>query len=288
MRRDFYSEYFDLENHHWWFRGRRAVFVRLLNRQPALAEDLQGRRVLDVGCGTGSMLIELARYGSAEGVDAAEEAVALCRQRGLDNVKRADGPPLPFESGSFDLVTALDVLEHVEDDAAMVRELQRLLKPGGTLLVSVPAYRFLWGAQDEIAHHRRRYVEGELRALLDSAGLDVVRLSYFNTLLFAPIAAIRISRHARRGSLEPNSDFRLTKWGFTNRLLTWVFSSEARLLEYVDLPFGVSLLAVATTSGRGQPGAASEALARGHRKRGKVSLPRRLFDVRRRQAVARA
>ena len=246
MRRDFYSEYFELENRHWWFRGRRAIFIRLLNRHLAPAAGLTGRRVLDVGCGTGSMLLELARYGSAEGVDAAEEAVSLCRRRGLDNVQRVGGPPLPFESGRFDLVTVLDVLEHVEDDAAMVHELQRLLKPGGTLLVSVPAYRFLWGAQDEIAHHRRRYVAGELRALLRAAGLDVVRLSYFNTFLFAPIAAIRLSRHASRGSLEPKSDFRLTRRGFTNNLLARVFSSEARLLEHLDLPFGVSLLAVAT------------------------------------------
>ncbi len=241
VERDFYAEYYEIEDRHWWFLGRRAIFTRILDRRLGPSDD---RRILDVGCGTGTMVRELARYGRVEGVDADPEAVAFCRERGLRNVRQVDGEAaLPFESGSFDLVTALDVIEHVDDDDAMLRELARVLIPGGLLLVSVPAYRFLWGAQDEIAHHKRRYVRPDLRARLEGAALAVERLSYFNTLLFPPIAAIRLLRPPARG--DPRSDFELTRPGRVNDLLARVLAAEAPLVERFDLPFGVSILGLA-------------------------------------------
>jgi SAM-dependent methyltransferase len=244
VERDFYSRYFEIEDRHWWFVGRREVFLRVLDRHLPPAPGSE-RRILDVGCGTGTMLGHLARYGRPEGTDASAEAVRFCRERGIEHVTEANGVPLPFEEGSFDLVTALDVIEHVERDGELLAELRRIAKPGGTLLVSVPAFRFLWGPQDEISHHKRRYTAPELRGRLTAAGWSIRRLTYFNTLLFPPIAAIRVLRRDRPDR-PLRSDFEMTKPGPANALLARVFASEARLVARRDLPVGVSILGLAT------------------------------------------
>ena len=246
MERDFYRRYFEIEDRHWWFVGRRAVFLRVLDRhyRPTAPSD---STVLDVGCGTGTMLGHLARYGRTHGVDASAEAVSLCRERGVSGVVQADGVPLPFETASFNLVTALDVIEHVDDDVELLLDLRRVTRPGGMLLVSVPAYRFLWGPQDEISHHKRRYTASLLRERLLAAGWSLERLTYFNTLLFPPIAAIRLLRRDQRGELR--SDFEMTKPGRLNAVLARVFASEAPLVERADLPFGVSILGLARNAG---------------------------------------
>lgn len=245
MRADFYSEYYALEDQHWWFVGRRRIFLSLLDREfESRAAD--GRRALDVGCGTGTMLQHLSRYARVQGIDADPQAVAFCHERGLTDVRRVDSGALPFADGSFDLVTAFDVLEHVEDDAGLLREMYRVANPGGVLLVSVPAYRFLWGAQDEISHHHRRYLARELRQRVTAAGFQLERVSYFNTLLFPAIAALRLGRRLvrRRGPQEVRSDFGLTPPGLVNRILARLFGMEAALLRRMDLPVGVSVLAL--------------------------------------------
>jgi SAM-dependent methyltransferase len=245
MRQAFYAEYFTIEDRHWWFVGRRRIFLSLLDQYLPAAVGGQ-RRILDLGCGTGTMLGYLARYGATEGVDADLDAISYCRQRGIENVQVVEGSGLPFEDSKFDLVTVLDVLEHTEDAAGMLEEVKRVLRPGGLLLISVPAFMLLWGAQDVVSHHFRRYRAPELRRLLGSAGFEPRRLSYFNTLLFAPIAAIRLTRRLFAHGGEPQSDFRLTTRPRSNRLLAAVFGLEAGLLRRGDLPFGVSILALAT------------------------------------------
>jgi SAM-dependent methyltransferase len=242
--KDFYAEYFEIEDRHWWFVGRRRIFTRLLDEALAPAP-AGGRRILDFGCGTGTMLGHLARYGEAHGVDFDPEAVRFCALRGVERVQLVTEGRLPFADATFDLVTALDVLEHIDDDVAAVAEIRRVLRPGGLLLASVPAYRFLWGAQDEISHHKRRYVARELRASLTGGGLAVQRVSYFNTLLFPPIAAIRILRPYRPGSADLRSDFGMTRAGRLNEVLARLFSLEQGLVARLRLPFGVSLLALA-------------------------------------------
>jgi SAM-dependent methyltransferase len=239
----YYSEYYEVEDRHWWFVGRRRIFERVLDRRLGPAPGRR-RRILDVGCGTGTMLHHLARYGDAEGVDADARAVALCHRRGLERVRQAE-LPLPWGDGTFDLVTALDVLEHADDDTALLRELRRVTRPGGMVMVSVPAFRWLWGPQDEISHHRRRYTARELERRVRDSRLELCHLSYFNTLLFPPIAAVRLLRPHRAGSRELRSDFELTRPGRLNDLLGRVFGAEARAVERLRLPVGVSILALA-------------------------------------------
>lgn len=250
MEERYYSEYFKVEDRHWWFVGRRRIFMRVLDRHLGPG---RSRRILDVGCGTGTMLGRLARYGEPEGMDADAQAVAMCHSRGLERVRHVQSPPLPWEDGSFDLVTALDVLEHADDDRGLLRELTRVTRPGGLVLVSVPAFRWLWGAQDEISHHRRRYVAQELEERVAEAGLELRHLSYFNTLLFPAIAAVRLLRSRRRpASSAVRSDFELTGPGRLNDLLGRLFAAEAPAVARLRLPFGVSILALAARPGEAE------------------------------------
>jgi SAM-dependent methyltransferase len=249
MRPEFYREYFEVEGRHWWFLGRREIFLRILDRYLTAAPARRSRKILDVGCGTGTMIRELMRFGRAEGIDADAAAIDFCRRRGIEAVRQASSLSLPYDASSFDLVTALDVLEHLDDDRTMLEEIRRVLRPGGTFLLSVPAYPLLWGAQDEISHHRRRYVSREVKQRLTEAGFDIQRLSYFNTFLFPAIASVRLLRRIRPSSSELRSDFEMTQPGRFNAFLGRLFRLEAGLLERTDLPFGVSILALSRKPG---------------------------------------
>ena len=245
MREDFYEEYFRIEDRHWWFVGRRQILLALLDRYLGRATGSE-RRVLDIGCGTGTMLQHLARYGRVEGIDADPAAVRFCEERGLSTVQRAETPPIPYPDGLFDLVTAFDVLEHVDSDSDLLAEIRRVLVPGGVFVATVPAFSFLWGNQDQISHHRRRYRAAMVRDRFAAAGLELERISYFNTLLFPPIAAIRLYRRMLRAQEEsPPSDFEMTQEGRVNDALARVLGAEARMLVNHDLPFGVSLVGIA-------------------------------------------
>jgi SAM-dependent methyltransferase len=228
-----------VERDHWWFRGRRRILGRLLARL-----DLPARaRVLDVGCGTGANGPVLAEQGHfAVGIDASPIPLGLT-PRGHAVRLRGDAAALPFQDGAFDLVVALDVLEHLDDDRAAARELARVLVPGGALVVFVPALRILWGLQDDVSHHRRRYRKRELEDLVSSANLEVVRSTYFNTLLFPPILAARLAMRLRR---PPDLQSENQLGGpVTNAILSGIFALEAPLLDRTNLPIGVSLACIA-------------------------------------------
>jgi len=247
MEDRFYEEYARIQETHWWFSGRRRVIRNLVARGLSPGPPA-GRRILDIGCGTGTNLEELGRFGAVEGVESEPAAVAHCRARGW-NVTRTSGDVVPFGKASFDLVTLLDVIEHVPDDGTILAEARRLTRPGGTLLVTVPAYTWMWGPQDEISHHYRRYDAGRLRASLERAGLKPLRVTYFNTVLFPPIAAVRLLRRLRPAPGEVRSDFELNRPGPLNSLLAAAFGLEAGMLKRFDLPFGVSLAALARPRG---------------------------------------
>lgn len=247
MKREYYAEYRKVEDVHWWFVGRRRILLQLLGRYIG-PNGMRERRILDVGCGTGTMLTHLASFGRAEGVDIDDEAIGYCRERGLENVRLGEAAALPYEDGTFDLVTALDVVEHLDDDTAALREMRRVLRPGGQLLVTVPAHRFLWGDQDEVNQHKRRYVARELSDRLTESGFDIVRLTYMNALLFPPIAAARLVRrleHRVRPQTEAQSDFRYPAPAPVNFVLGHVFGAEGVVLRRMNIPLGVSIVALA-------------------------------------------
>lgn len=244
MERATYEVEARVERDHWWFRGRRRILARLLDAlDPPLAP---GARVLDVGCGTGANGPALAAGGRfVVGLDASAVPLGLAGtgERGHAARLRGDALRLPFADGAFDLVVALDVLEHLDDDRDAARELRRVLRPGGALIVFVPALELLWGLQDDVSHHRRRYGRAELRALLGGAGFTVRRLTFFNSLLFAPILAARLAMRLR----PPRALKSENELGgpLANALLGGIFALEAPLLRRLDLPLGVSLAAVA-------------------------------------------
>lgn len=194
------------------------------------------------------MLTYLASYGKARGVDIDEEAVGYCHERGLLDVRLGAIEALPFDVGSFDLVTALDVVEHLDDDVAALRELRRVLRPGGHLLMTVPAHRFMWGDQDEVNLHKRRYVAAEVRDRLTTSGFEVRRLSYLNAFLFPPIAAVRLLRrleHRVWPRTTHKSDFRYPAPRPLNFLLAVIFGAEGPIVRRFNIPIGVSILALA-------------------------------------------
>jgi SAM-dependent methyltransferase len=232
MEEHVYRQLYELEDSHWWFRGRRAVIQAMLGRTPLATAP----RILDAGCGTGRNLAEYARLGEASGIDPSPEAVAFCRARGLDDVKQSGVEELPFEDGAFDLVTATDVLEHIPDDRAAARELRRVARPGGSLLVTVPAYEWLWSQHDDSHHHQRRYTLRALRSTLIGAGWRPVVQTYFNSILLAPIALVRtVSKNGAR------SDYDMAP-GPLNQALFLPMRTEAALIARGGrLPAGVSI-----------------------------------------------
>lgn len=241
MQQAFYAEYSEIEDTHWWFRGRREIFTRLL--APLATRPLQ---ILDIGFGTGAMLKFLEPYGPVIGMDVAIEAIQFARTRCSCPMLLGSITALPIAEASFDLVTAFDIVEHVEDDATALVELARVCRPGGHVLVTVPAFQFLWGNQDVVSHHRRRYTLAALEARVRAAGLVPKRLSYFNALLFPVIAAVRVARRFRGEPTEPpQSDFTMTKPGLVNDALTRIFGAEGRWLARGRLPVGVSLVCLA-------------------------------------------
>jgi len=248
MERDFYEETFRAESSSWWHLGRRAILAQVL--EDSLSEDgLKGRdlTVLDVGCGTGGTTAFLAAGRRAVGCDASPDALLWARRRDLAGLVRGDAGALPFATASFDAALALDVLEHHDDDRAVAAEAWRVLRPGGLLLATVPAFRALWGPHDVLSHHRRRYRLGELTALLRSVGFEVRRATYFNTFLFPAVLALQQLRRVLRGGRppEPASDLPRHMPGFVNAALARLFAAERFLVPHARLPFGVSALAVA-------------------------------------------
>jgi SAM-dependent methyltransferase len=231
-----------VEAAHWWFRGRRRILRRLLAR--ALPSS-PGLRALDVGCGTGANAAVLTTVTRMLiGLDRSPHALHQGRpqHRHYGAVVAAEVERLPFASASFDLVTALDVLEHLDDDAAALRELLRVLAPGGLLVVFVPAHAWLWGPQDELSHHRRRYTAASLRRLVATSGGHLERLTGFNLLLLPPIyLGRRLLRRWRPAGLQSENQLNTP---VVNRLLDAVFALEAPWLARRDLPLGVSLAAL--------------------------------------------
>lgn len=241
MEADYYPDYYRLETEHWFFVARRRIITALL---AARCPSGVPRRILDVGCGTGIMLGDLARFGEVTGLDNSPLALEFCRRRGHTRLLQADLADLAGRPERYDLIAAFDIIEHVEDDAGAVRTLAGALDPGGRLFITVPALPWLWSHHDLINRHQRRYRPGELRRLLTAAGLEIEKMSFFNSLLFPGIAAVRLLQKLVARKLVPQHDLRLPPAPL-NRLLTGLFAAEAAWLRRFNFPIGVSLLCLA-------------------------------------------
>jgi SAM-dependent methyltransferase len=255
MKSHFAESYGSLQDWHWWFRGRQQILEAVLHRH--LPAPRQGRRVIaSVGSGPPSGMTWLAAFagegGLVVGVDGDPSGGLRASLQSKNehsapgNVRlllsRLEQPAI--RPGSCDAVLALDVLEHLDDDTAGLRAAAALVRPGGLLLVTVPALPSLWGKQDEVSQHRRRYTRRTLLELFDGARLHRPRTTYFNSLLFLPIAAVRCARRLVSDGGNDRSDFEDNRPGLINDQLRRLFSSERHLVGRVNLPIGVSLMAI--------------------------------------------
>jgi SAM-dependent methyltransferase len=242
MERIVYDRMAEIDQLHWWYRARREILSDLIRRKIALPADA---RILEVGCGTGHNLDMLKSFGRVDAIEVDPAARAIAATRLGHEVLDA---PLPALTGvpdaTYDLIAILDVIEHIDEDKAGLESLARKLKPGGRILITVPAFPWMWSAHDVVNHHKRRYTRKTLRALVADAGLRLDMISWFNSLLF-PLAAA--SRLAGRMTGKTDSDDTLPPRP-VNALFEWIFGLERYALGRLPFPPGVSLVAIVSAS----------------------------------------
>ena len=216
-------------------------------------------QVLDVGCGAGNMIHHLSRYGLVKGIDNNPIPLKVAHRRGYD-AQLASAEDIPFPNGAFDLVAALDLIEHCPDDLAVLRQCHRVCAPGGYIIITVPAFQWLWSHNDVINHHYRRYNASQLLTLLDRVGFHVLRMTYNNTLIFPMAAGLILSRRGGRNEPElatPDTDQDAYQVEMepvspiVNVVLTTVGWAEAQLLRWINLPFGTSIICIAHKDEKG-------------------------------------
>jgi SAM-dependent methyltransferase len=248
-----YVEMRALEDHHWWFRGRRTVVRPLLAEALRRAPTAASPSLLEVGCGTGGNL-DFLQDGFAPsrrvGLDFDASALAFCASRGLESaLVQGDGTKLPVREESLDVIVALDIVEHFDDDVALLAEFHRVLRPGGQIVISVPAYPWLWSPHDDFLHHRKRYRGGELEGRLERAGFRVERRHGFNFLLFPAIALVRLLKKLAQGGKPASGTDFFELPGPLNRAVAALFSIESWLVRALPIRFGVSFMVLAAKTG---------------------------------------
>lgn len=240
MERAAYREMAELDQRHWWYRGRRQVLEDLIRRE---VRPPHGARILEIGCGTGHNLAMLAKFGRVDAIELDEEARTVAEGR-LGRAVMAS--PLPELAGvpdrHYDLIGALDVIEHIDEDAAALESIAAKLKPSGRFVMTVPAHRWMWSAHDAVNHHKRRYSKRSLKRLIEASPLKLESIGYFNSLLFPAAVAARLASKLR-GSES-------AKVGLPppplNAALQAVFAAERHFVGRLPLPPGLSLFAVAS------------------------------------------
>ncbi|MEP6754797.1 MAG: class I SAM-dependent methyltransferase [Chthonomonadales bacterium] len=239
MNAEEYTRMYQLEDSYWWFVGRHNLVLSFLNGVYSSRKDLV---ILDIGCGTGAMSQKLAKFGQVVSADFSPLALEFSRKRGLTDLCAADAMRLPIQSQTFDLIIALDILEHLPDDEAALAEFQRILKPGGRVIATVPAYMSLWSGHDVALMHFRRYTASGFRERYVKAKLDVERLSYAMTFLFPVVWLVR--RVFANKNAPPKASL-VHVPGIANKILVWLLSCENAVIRLVSLPFGVTVFCMA-------------------------------------------
>ncbi len=244
MEEKVYHSNFQVESSYWWFTARAHIIHSLINHYCHLAK---GSTVVDVGCGTGGFLSELAREYTAVGTDTSALAIEYCRKRGLEHLHLGTLDDFPRERYAVDAVTMLDVIEHIEDDHGVVKQVYDLLKPGGYFIASVPANKWMWSAHDVMHMHYRRYSKPQFRQLMEAAGFEIKKLSFFNSFLF-PLAALKRMTQ-RKLKVEDIHAVVDPVPAVVNTLFDAIFKAETPFLKTMSFPFGVSLIVIARKQG---------------------------------------
>ena len=242
MERVIYDRMAELDELHWWYRARRQVLAALIRRTMTLPATA---RILEVGCGTGHNIQMLEQFGKVDGIEIDPEARTFAEKRLGRKISSAALPELPeIKRGHYDLVAALDVVEHIDDDRAAIDGLASCLKPGGKLLVTVPAHQWMWSAHDELNHHKRRYSKRQLSELIHGSPLKLDSIGYFNSFLFPLAVGARLAaRMTGRGGGDDSLPPKPVNYAFER-----AFAAERRLIGKVPLPPGLSLFAVASAT----------------------------------------
>ena len=239
MEKYIYQELYELENKHWWFVSKKNIVIGFIKKYLHVSKE---NKILDVGCGSGLMLNDLTGFGTVCGMDSSDEAIKFSKLVFNGEVKEGYIPGrIPYPEKHFDLILALDVLEHLEDDVKSIDDIKAHLNDNGICIITVPAYMFLWSYHDKVHEHKRRYTSKELYQKLRAAGFNILKLSYYNTLLFLPILLLRtVNKIFKR---ESGSDAKMPN-RYLNYMLQKVFTFECSLLKFFNMGFGVSIIAV--------------------------------------------
>lgn len=238
MRKDLYVDLYDLENIHWWHMAKRRAVLKMIKKYNKVSNP----KILDVGCGTGRNLEEFKKFGTVFGLDNSVDALKYCQLRGLKNLKLGSAEKTNLKSNYFDIITLLDVLEHIDDIKAF-KEMRRILKKDGLIIITVPALNWLWSKWDEVLHHKRRYTVNVLKKELNINNFYPVKITYLYSFLVLPSLIIRKIKQQFFNDQYP-SDFKLSIPLF-NLLLGVLSKIEFFIAENFYIPFGTSVLVVA-------------------------------------------
>jgi len=248
MEDDEYKIMYDLERTYWWFVGKQFLVNNWLKR--FTLKGLKKCKILDIGCGTGIVLKLLENFGTASGMEFSPQAIHFLRQRNLKRIVRSDAnQSIPFKNDTFSVITCLDVLEHLENDLNLVKEMVRVCAPGGYILVTVPAFDFLWSPHDVALHHKRRYTRKQVFNSIRGLNCSVIKASYYNTILCFPILAARKLKCFFSKKKDAQSDFFIAVPDYFNKALSLIFIAEIYCLKFFNFPFGVSFLLIIQKSG---------------------------------------
>ncbi len=238
MKSYLYKDLYDLEEKHWWHIAKRKSVVTLIKKYS------KGKlKILDIGCGTGRNLEELSKIGESWGLDSSDEALEFCKKRGLKNLVKSGAEKTKFKDSNFTLISMLDVLEHTDDNKTLT-EAYRILKSGGFVIITVPAYQFLWSKWDEVLHHKRRYTKSNLTQLLETNRFKIVSISYLYSFLVIPALLIRFVKSFIYRGNNYQSDFKLSSPPI-NKALELASDMERSIMLKVPIPFGTSIICVA-------------------------------------------